>query len=79
MTTLKTFARLVAVIAAIFFMNSCEEDFNTIGSDLVDSNNFESLLFENTQLSSQQLGIERIQTNALAGHLLGVYQDDVYG
>ena len=45
MTITKNFIKVAALLVAIFYLGSCEEEeFNTVGSDLIPSENFDALL-----------------------------------
>jgi len=70
---------LAIVIIAFSFFTACEEDFSDVGSNLVNSDNFNSLLFNNAQLQASSLKVQRQQTNTLGNLLLGVYNDNTYG
>ncbi|MDR6299583.1 DUF4270 domain-containing protein [Mesonia maritima] len=68
----------IALIAIISF-TSCEDDFSEVGSNIVSNNNFNARLFEKVELDAYSRKINRIQTNRLPGHNLGVFNDPVYG
>jgi len=80
MTITKNFIKVAALLVAIFYLGSCEEEeFNTVGSDLIPSENFDALLFDGTQMVTSQQDIVGVQTNGLPTYLLGVYNDEIYG
>lgn len=58
---------------------ACNEDFNDIGSSIVDHTNFEALKYNHVALSAHSEKINRIQSNGLSSYALGVYNDPVYG
>jgi len=70
--------KLMAILIVIVVFASCEEDFNTIGSDIVDQN-FTTELFDESTVISYSRKLLPVQTNALPAYQLGVYNDPVYG
>ncbi|WP_432412010.1 DUF4270 domain-containing protein [Rasiella sp. SM2506] len=70
--------KLVAILLVIVVFASCEEDFNTIGSDIVDQN-FTTELFDESTVIAYSRKLLPVQTNALSAYQLGVYNDPVYG
>lgn len=68
----------MAILVIIIVFASCEEDFNTIGSDIVDQN-FTTELFDEGTLVSYSRKLLPVQTNALPSYQLGIYNDPVYG
>ena len=70
--------KLMAILVVIVVFASCEEDFNTIGSDIVDQN-FTSELFDEGTVVSYSRKLLPVQTSALPAYQLGVYNDPVYG
>lgn len=68
----------MAILVVIVVFASCEEDFNTIGSDIVDQN-FTSELFDESEIVSYSRKLLPVQTSALPAYQLGVYNDPVYG
>lgn len=79
MKVLKNFIKVAAGLVAIFYLNACADDLNTVGADLIDNNNFDSRLFDNTKLDVSQIEFDKVQTNILPGYLLGVYNDEIFG
>ncbi|MDX1461723.1 MAG: DUF4270 domain-containing protein [Marinirhabdus sp.] len=70
--------KLVAILVVIVVFASCEEDFNTIGSDIVDQN-FNTELYDEGSVISYSRKLLPVQTNLLPAYQLGVYNDPVYG
>lgn len=68
---------LFAIIISAF--TACEEDFSDVGSDLVNNNNFNALLFSETEIDAFSVKVDRVQTNNSNNFLLGTYEDEVYG
>lgn len=70
----------MAILTIAFFsLVSCDEDFNEVGSSLVDNDNFNALLYKQTALSAHSEKIYSVQTNGLSSYALGVYHDQKYG
>ena len=75
-----TFLKKLTVVLVALFFASCDKDYNSIGSDIVGSENF---LFEKytgdltVKVYNQKVG--PVQTNNLAINQLGIYKDPVYG
>ena len=77
--TLKNFLiRSTAVVIVLVTLFSCDDEFNTVGSEVIGDVNFEDRLYEATPVA-YSARFERVQTSALPGYLLGVYNDPVYG
>lgn len=68
----------MAILVVIVVFASCEEDFNTIGSNIVDQNFTTELFDESTVIAYSRKSLP-VQTNALTSYQLGVYNDPVYG
>lgn len=64
---------------AFFSLAACEDDFNDVGSSIVDNNNFDALLYDNTVLNAHSEKIESVQSNGLSSYALGIYEDAKYG
>lgn len=71
--------RLTILAVVIFSLIACNEDFNEIGSSIVDSGNFEALLYRNAKLTAKSEKINRIKTNNISAYAIGVYNDPKYG
>lgn len=74
--TLKWVAVLVTLLG---LTASCDEDSLTIGSGIIGGNNFETSVFEDTQVVSYSARTARVQTNGLGTYQLGIYNDPIYG
>lgn len=71
--------RLAIIAILIVSLIACNNDFNEIGSSMVDHNNFDALLYNKAALSAQSEKIEKVKSNNLSSYALGVFQDPVYG
>jgi hypothetical protein len=79
MNKISIFKSIISLFVITFFFASCDKDFNSIGSNVIDDNHFG---FELDTLSSvvavvQPTGI--VQTNNLPVNQLGVYNNPVFG
>ncbi|WP_292244912.1 DUF4270 domain-containing protein [Mesonia sp.] len=75
----KKYKFLAFLTIAISLFAACEDDFSDVGSDLVNNNNFNSLLYDSSNLNAYSVKINGAQTNNFNNLLLGVYNDPVYG
>src|SRR5690625_2102696 len=71
--------RLTILAAVVFSLIACNDDFNDIGSSIVDHSNFDALLYDQTSLTAHSDKITKIKTNNLSSYALGVYNDPMYG
>ncbi len=71
----KSFVLLLCV-AVVF---SCDDDLNTIGSDIIGDPNFNFLLMDDSSVLAYSRAANPVQTNNLQTYQLGVYKDPVYG
>ncbi len=70
--------KITAIVAVIFIVGSCDDDFNSVGSEVIGDVNFEENLYIASPIAySKQF--ESVQTNGLVNNLLGVYNDPFYG
>ena len=71
----KAGATLVVIIA----MASCQEDFSTIGSEILGSEIPNGILDDTHSVLAYSRKLSPVQTNQLPAYQLGVYNDPVYG
>ena len=67
------------LVIAISLFAACDDDFSDVGSDLVNNNNFNALLYDSSSLEAYSVKITGAQTNNFNNLLLGVYNDPTYG
>lgn len=72
----KNITVLLLVFAIVFI--SCDQDFNTIGSDLVGDEHFDFSSHE-AQLKAYSVKTEEVQTNNLPINPLGIYNNPYFG
>jgi len=75
----KSFLKIISVITIAFVGISCDKDFNTIGSDLVDDAHFNLEEYEVEYLKAYSIATEAVQSNNLPINALGVYEDPYFG
>ena len=73
--------RTVAVLFVFTLMLSCENDFQPLGSNIVDSTNFksDSLSLPVTTYTKRFFDTLGVQTNSTSVGSIGIYNDPVYG
>ncbi len=69
--------KFVVVLSLIVAFASCEEDFNTIGTNIIDQN--VDITTTTYPVVSYSRKLVPVQTNNLPSYRLGVYNDPVYG
>lgn len=74
-----TIPRVFIVLLLIVLAASCEEDFNTIGVDIIGDENFQSEFTDSLTILSYSRKLVPVQTNGLPVYQLGLYNDPVYG
>lgn len=80
MNFFKRYTLAFAVVAIVFaFLVSCDDDFKTIGTGLVASDNFDvsDTLVNEVFIANKRLG--PVRSNFLPLYQLGVYDDGIYG
>ncbi len=79
MKTLNALPKIVAVLFFIIAIASCDEDFNTIGADIVIDGDLEAKQWESNNIVSYSRKLDPIQTNIVPIHKLGIYNENVFG
>ncbi|AXT52221.1 DUF4270 domain-containing protein [Aquimarina sp. BL5] len=70
--------KITAIVAVIFTAVSCDDDFNSVGSEVIGDVNFEDDEYNAIPIAYSKR-FEKVQTSGLPNNLLGVYNDPVYG
>ena len=78
-TNWNTLRGLFALLVLTVLIVSCDEDSTSLGGNIIGGNNFETSVFEDTQVVSYTARTRRVQTNGLASYQLGIYEDPIYG
>ncbi|WP_299902484.1 DUF4270 domain-containing protein [uncultured Aquimarina sp.] len=74
----KVLIKVTAMVAVVFSVVSCDDDFNSVGSEVIGGVNFQDNEYNATPIAYSKR-FERVQTSALPNYLIGVYNDPVYG
>lgn len=78
MTLYKRLRYLPACMLMFLALISCDDDFSTIGGELV-GGQYDALPRYEAGVVAYNRKINAVQTNALSSYLLGVYNDPIYG
>ncbi len=89
MKLINVVTKILAIVAIIFTIVSCDNDFNSVGSEILGEVNFEDKQYFAKPVAFSKK-FERVQTNSLISsaqatqvnfhaNMLGVYNDPVYG
>ncbi|WP_106791002.1 DUF4270 domain-containing protein [Aquimarina sp. Aq78] len=79
--------RITAIVAVVFTFLSCNDDFDSVGSEVIGDVNFEDKQYSAVPIAYSKK-FERVRTSGLAidqqgrtahSNLLGVYNDPIYG
>ncbi|EZH74929.1 hypothetical protein ATO12_09355 [Aquimarina atlantica] len=78
--------RITVIVAVVFSFLSCNDDFDSVGSEVVGDVNFEDKQYSAVPIAYSKK-FERVRTNSLPidqqgtthSNLLGVYNDPIYG
>ncbi len=71
--------KMTTVAAVVFSFIACEDDFETIGSDVIGEPGFNAELYDEAEITASTFKYGPVQTNNTQLNLLGVYQDPVFG
>ena len=71
--------KITTVIAVVFSFVACEDDFETIGTEVIGEPGFNSDLYDEAEISARTIDLAPVQTNNLPVYLLGVYNSPVSG
>ncbi|MBQ0733999.1 DUF4270 domain-containing protein [Aquimarina celericrescens] len=89
MKLMNILTKITTLVVVIFTFLSCDDDFNSVGSEIIGDVNFRDSLYTSVPVAYSKR-LERVQTNSLISgsqgnqlafhaNLLGVYNDPVYG
>lgn len=71
--------KITTVVAVVFSFIACEDDFQTIGSNVIGAPNFSAELYDDAEIFAWSNDLAPVQTNNLPSYLLGVYEDQLFG
>ena len=72
-------SNLMAFLLIIIGLASCQEDFSTLGSDIIGGQNINALYSNDNTVITYSERLESVQTNNLPLYQLGSYNDPVFG
>ncbi|MEO2063795.1 MAG: DUF4270 domain-containing protein [Christiangramia sp.] len=68
---------LTAVLAVVFTLTGCDDEFSDVGGEII--NNPTDVSLREVEVNSYSRRINSIQTNNLSNLALGTHKDDIYG
>ncbi|GAA0713163.1 DUF4270 domain-containing protein [Aquimarina litoralis] len=74
----KVLIKVAAMVAVVFTMVSCDDDFNSVGSEVIGGVNFQDNEYSSIPVAYSKR-FEKVQTSALPNYLIGTYNDPIYG
>ena len=79
MRTQNTLPKIMAILFFIISIVSCQEDFNTIGGDIVGDDSLLSQLDKSQTVVAYSRKLAPVQTNIIPVSQLGIYNDGTFG
>lgn len=79
---MKRTKQFLALLVVTLLVASCDKDYNTIGTDLVNGNHFNVINDDSFEIQTTNVkldGLHPVQTNNLSYNTLGYHNDPVYG
>ena len=75
----KTLAGASAMLLLVAGFVACDDDFTTVGGEIIENNNFSTDLFDTTIVNAYNKRLNPVQTNGVPVYQLGKNADPVYG
>ncbi|KAB8151385.1 DUF4270 family protein [Kordia sp. TARA_039_SRF] len=75
----KTLVSGLVVLLMVLGFVACDDDFSTVGDEVIENNNFSTDLFVDSQVTAYNKRLGPVQANALPVYQLGKNVDPVYG
>ncbi|MEM6686146.1 MAG: DUF4270 domain-containing protein [Bacteroidota bacterium] len=75
----KTLTGGLVVLAMVLGFVACDDEFNTVGDEIIENNNFATNLFSDGLVRAYNKRLDVVQTNALPVYQIGKNVDPVYG
>lgn len=72
------FFKTITLVATVLLLISCDKEYNSIGSDLVDNNNFGFDKYEFQAIAYNQAS-GAVESNNLSVNALGIYENEPFG
>lgn len=73
------FLKITLLLATFFAFTSCDKDFNSLGSDLVDDTHFDLEKYDGATVVAYSKATGPVQSNNLSVNSLGIYKNPVFG
>ena len=73
------FLKITLLLATFFAFTSCDKDFNSLGSDLVDDTHFDLEKYDGATVVAYLKRTGPVQSNNLSVNSLGIYKNPVFG
>lgn len=70
--------QITAIVVVVFMFSSCDDDFNSVGGEVIGDVNFNNEILTITPVAYSKL-FDKVQTNNLPANLIGIYNDPSYG
>ncbi|MEW7280716.1 DUF4270 domain-containing protein [Aquimarina sp. 2201CG1-2-11] len=71
-------SKAISIVAVVFVIVSCDNDFDSVGNEVLGGVNFEKDVYTCSPVAHSRK-FERVQTSNMPGNLIGVYNDPFYG
>ncbi len=75
----KTLTGASAILLMVLGFVACDDDFSTVGGEIIENNNFSTDLFSETIIQAYNKRLSPVQTNGLPVYQLGKNDDPVFG
>ena len=75
----KSMLKIAALSVVAFSVLSCDQDFETLGGNIIGDPGFNADLYDEAQITATSVNLPPVQTNNLPVNLLGYYNHNIYG
>ncbi|WP_420570809.1 DUF4270 domain-containing protein [Kordia sp.] len=75
----KTLSSGLVVLLMVLGFVACDDEFSTVGDEIIENNNFSTELFADTQIRAYNKRLNPVQSNGMPVYQLGKNVDPVYG
>ncbi len=79
MNKISFYGFVITIFLSVFVITSCDQDFNEMGSGIVDDDHFSFLPDNSSTVRAFSLGTGVVQSNNLPINSLGIYNNPVFG
>lgn len=74
-----TISKIAAIMLVVFSFVGCEQDQDTIGTDIIGEPGFNADLYDDAEITARNNKLAPVQTNNLPVNLVGAYNDGIFG